>query len=138
MPWGLLDSLWSDPWRERLYPWTGGGITYSRPIPAVNVYGNDERVRVMSEVPGLNLGEVEIKVQGRNLTLAGKRELPPLDKDDCFTCQERASGEFLRSITLPYEVEADKVEAHYERGVLTIDLPRAEKDKPRKITVKAA
>ena len=61
-----------------------------------------------------------------------------LGEEEFYATHERNHGEFSRTVTLPYEVDADKVDARYEGGVLVIEMPRAEVDKPRKIKVKAA
>jgi HSP20 family protein len=72
------------------------------------------------------------------MTVKGSREITDLDEEEFYATRERNHGEFSRTVTLPYEVDADKVEARYENGVLVIEMPRAEVDKPRKIKVKAA
>lgn len=131
MSWDLIDNLWRDPWDGRT-------TLRSRPQPAVNVYGDDNEVVVTSEVPGLEVKDLDINVHGRNLSLRGKRSGPVLVEGERLTTGDRPRGEFTRSVTLPYNVEADKVTARYENGVLILTLPRAERDKPRKIEVKAA
>jgi len=140
MPWSIFDELWTlDPLRwSTSWPRRRRSGTASGTFPAVNVYGNDEKLLVTSEVPGLKSHDLEITVHGRTMTVKGTRSLPELGEEECYTCHERSHGDFKRSVTLPYEVDSDKVDARYEHGILMIHLPRTERDKPKKIAVKAA
>lgn len=122
--WGLGET-WPTRWFRKSYP-------------AVNVYGNEDRLVVTSEIPGLSVDDLEVSVNGRTLTLKGRRELPVVGEEECVVCGERTGGEFERSIGLPFEIESAKVEAGYHDGVLTVKLPRSEATKPRKIEVRAA
>ena len=89
------------------------------------------------KLPGLRLEDLEIYVTGGDqLTLKGTRQPAKVEKG-LWHRQERAFGTFERVLTLPSAVDADKVEAKFEHGVLTIAMPKAEEAKPRKITVKA-
>lgn len=103
--------------------------------PAVNVWSNNEAVVVTAEMPGIDPKELEVNVQGDLLTLQGERKMAA--QGDKWIChrQERTSGAFRRVIRLPYAVEADKVSARYEKGILEVTLPRVESSKPRKIKV---
>jgi len=106
--------------------------------PALNVWTNDVSALVTAELPGLEAKDVEISVVGNTLTLSGTRAAETLPENARFHRRERGCGEFTRSIELPFPVQAEKVEARLEKGVLQITLPRAEEDKPRKITVKGS
>jgi len=106
--------------------------------PALNVWTNEEGALVTAELPGLEAKDVEINVVGETLTLSGKREAEELSENTRYHRRERGCGEFTRSIELPFPVQAEKVEARLEKGVLQVTLPRAEEDKPRKITVKGS
>jgi HSP20 family protein len=139
MAWNLFEDFWTDPWVGRYYePSVWRSRVTPSPTPPVNIYGNDQRVLVVTELPGLEIGKLDVKVNGRHLTIKGTRELPTEAGEDKYACTEREGGEFSRKVTLPYDVESDQVTAHYEKGVLTIELPRSEADKPRKIAVKVA
>ena len=135
------------PWREmerlqremnRLY----SDFSTSRPgaanFPAMNVWTNQEGAVVTAELPGLNPEDIDISVVGETLTLSGTREREELKEGERYHRQERGFGKFTRTFQLPFLVEADNVEATFEKGVLYITLPRAESDKPRKISVKSA
>jgi HSP20 family protein len=106
--------------------------------PALNVWTNDESALVTAELPGLEAKDVEISVVGNTLTLSGSRAAEALPENARYHRRERGCGEFTRSIELPFPVQAEKVEARLEKGVLQVTLPRAEEDKPRKITVKGS
>lgn len=138
MPWTLFDDLWSwDPaWRRAFSPF--GYRRPTRTYPAINIYGDDDKLLLVSELPGLKSDDLEITVQGRTLALKGVKNGVELGEGEEFITRERGRGEFARTLTLPYEVEPYQVEAHYDKGVLKITLPRVERDKPRKIAIKAA
>lgn len=116
----------------------GTGLNVAGGYPAMNIWSNAEGVVVSAEVPGVNLDDLEISVQGDTLTLKGNRNRPELGEDTVVHRQERGYGQFRRLFQLPYEVEAGEVEATYNNGVLQITLPRAESAKPKKIEVKQA
>jgi HSP20 family protein len=106
-------------------------------FPAMNLWLNDEGGVITAELPGVNENELTINVVGGTLTLSGERKLDNLPKDAVYHRQERSMGKFTRTIDLPFTVDAGKVQATLEKGILHILLPRAEKDKPHKIMIKA-
>jgi HSP20 family protein len=104
--------------------------------PAANVWEDGENVFVEAELPGVDAKNMEIHVSGGNqLTLKGERE-QTTPENGVVHRQERGFGTFTRTLTLPYPVNADKVDARFENGVLLIKLPKHEAAKPRKIKVK--
>jgi HSP20 family protein len=115
---------------------TGTGLIAT--YPPMNLWSDAEGVVVTAELPGVNLEELDIAVQGNTLTLRGTRNRPDLGEEVVVHRQERGYGQFRRVLQLPFEVEAAEVEASYEHGVLRIRLPRAESAKPKKIQVKPA
>jgi len=109
-----------------------------RVFPAVNVWtGRDDAV-VTAEIPGIKPDDLEISVVGDTLILSGSRPPAELKEGETYNRQERETGTFTRKIQLPFRVEPDQVEASYSKGVLRIDLPRLEADKPKQIAVKAS
>ena len=100
-------------------------------FPAMNLWLNDEGAVVTAELPGVDVNDLNINVVGETLTLSGERKLENLPKDSVYHRQERSMGKFTRTIDLPFTVDAGKVQATLEKGVLRILLPRAEKDKPQ-------
>jgi len=125
-----MDRQFNAAFGER-FQTTGG-------FPAINVWANDERQIVSAELPGIALEDLDISVIGGTLTISGTRKAEELPENARYHRQERGSGSFSRSISLLYAVDADKVEASLENGMLRIVLPRAEADKPRKIAVRTA
>ena len=106
-------------------------------FPALNVWLNDEGAVVTAELPGVDVKDLDINVVGETLTLIGERKPEGLPKDAVVHRQERGIGKFTRTVDLPFAVDSNKVQATLEKGILRILLPRAEKDKPRKIAIKA-
>lgn len=121
---------------ERTLPWRTSGIAPA--YPAMNVWLADEGAFVTAELPGIDPNAIEISATDDTLTVRGNRPAEELPEGAVYHRRERGTGSFSRSITLPFSVDPNKVDAAYEHGVLAIRLPRAEHDKPRKITVKTA
>ena len=116
----------------------GGGLFgMGAGFPAVNIWEDADKVYVEAELPGLDRKDLEIYVTGGNqLTLKGERKQVTNEKG-VWHRQERAFGAFTRTLTLPFPVDAEKVDAHFENGVLLVQLAKHESAKPRKIAVKA-
>jgi HSP20 family protein len=103
--------------------------------PPLNIWGDSDKVYAEAELPGMQLDHLEIYVTEENqLTVQGERRKLELDKG-VWCRQERGFGQFSRTITLPVKVDADKVEARFEHGVLFVTLPKSEAAKPRRISV---
>jgi HSP20 family protein len=106
--------------------------------PPVNVWDDNDFVYAEAELPGLKLADLEISVTPDNeLVLKGKRGQPALPEKAEWHRQERGFGGFERTLRLPVGVDANKVEARLENGVLTIQLAKRPEVKPRRIPVKA-
>ena len=113
--------------------WSALAVSY----PPVNLWEDDDFVYAEAELPGLKLPDLEITVTADNrLTLKGKREPAAPEKVEWHR-QERGFGGFERTIELPVSVDAGKVEARLDNGVLTIKLAKNPAAKPKKIPVKA-
>lgn len=107
-------------------------------FPALNIWANEEVAIVTTELPGVKLEDLEITAQGKTIGIKGARkEGGEGDEGMRYLRRERPEGEFSRSIELPFQIDAGRVEAKLANGVLRITLPRAENDKPRKISVNA-
>jgi HSP20 family protein len=118
--------------------WGGDGPSrWFAGFPAVNVWEDANLVYLEAELPGLDRKDLEIYVTGGNqLTIKGERKETRTEKG-VWHRQERNFGSFTRTLTLPFAVDADKVDARFENGVLLVQLAKHESAKPRKITVKA-
>ncbi|MHB8863438.1 MAG: Hsp20/alpha crystallin family protein [Pirellulaceae bacterium] len=109
-----------------------------RVYPALNLWEDDQKLWVEAEMPGFELDELEIYVNGaKQLTIKGERK-QAAKEGGVWHRQERSFGKFERSLELPHDVDADKVSADLKQGVLTITLPKREEDKPRRIAVKVS
>ncbi len=102
-------------------------------FPAINVWTKEDGAVLTAEVPGLAAEDMDISVTGSSLTIRGERA--PEETQGEYHRREREFGSFVRAIDLPFRIDADSVEASFANGVLTLRLPRAEADKPRKIKV---
>ena len=105
--------------------------------PAMNVWTTEDNALVTAELPGVDLEQIDISVEDEMLTVRGDRQPDGLEDGATYHRRERRYGSFVRTFRLPFRVAADSVEASFQKGVLSISLPRAEADKPRKITIKA-
>jgi HSP20 family protein len=115
-------------------PADGAGVAAA---PAVNVWDDEQNVYAQADLPGIAPENLEIFVtEGNQLTIQGERSVTQ-PANAVWHRQERGFGKFARQVTLPSLVDADKVEAKYENGVLYLTLPKSEAAKPRKITVKS-
>ena len=105
-------------------------------FPPLNVTQDNDNFYVRAEVPGIKPDELSISAIRNRLSLAGKREIPREHERVSYHRKERAEGSFNRTLTLPTEIDADKVDAQYADGILTLTLPKAEETKPRQIKVR--
>ena len=103
--------------------------------PPINVGSTPEKVDIYLFAAGLDPKGLDISIQQNLLTVSGERRLPVNDNVNYYR-QERFNGEFRRAITLPEDVDPDRVEARYRDGVLHLTVPRHEMAKPRQIEVK--
>ena len=124
-----MDRLFAD-WSPR------SGWNAAPAYPAMNVWTNEDGAVVTAELPGVAPEDIDISVVNETLTITGTRQ-PETVEGATYHRRERSQGRFTRSFELPFRIESDQVEASFERGVLHITLPRAEADKPKRITAKA-
>ena len=136
----VFHPLWNQFQSEmsRLFDrWSDEGQQGWTSYPPLNVWEQEDTLYVEAELPGLKIEDLEIFVTGNNqLTLKGERKPLLVDKAIRHR-QERSVGKFVRTITLPFPVNPDNVDARFENGVLQIKLAKHESAKARKITVKA-
>lgn len=131
-----IDQLFDDTW-----PAAGFGtmprtweaqqaITY----PAINLWLSEDSLVVTAELPGLSSADVDLTIRENTLTIKGERKTPEADKADWHR-QERVAGEFMRTVTLPYRIDPERVDARFVNGVLQVEMQRPDADKPRKIRI---
>ncbi len=104
--------------------------------PPLEVYEKEEEYVVKAELPGMKKEEIDISLVGDTLTIKGERKAEEEVKKESYHLCERCYGSFERSLSLPTEVDAAKVEAKYENGVLEIKLPKVPEAKPKKLEIK--
>lgn len=127
----LNDSLAGVDWQPR------DGATAAW-IPPVDIFEEGEAIRIVAEIPGVSPGDVKLSVENNVLTIQGTKQQVAEERTDRVHRYERTYGSFERSFTLPGSVDANKINATYEHGVLTVTLPKVERAKPRQIEVQVA
>ena len=141
MLWNNNSNWFWEPWDEfeRMHrSMSRGSHRRSSEFPALNTWVSSDASVVTTEIPGVDPENIDISVVGRTVTLRGARKADELQKDEKYHRRERWSGDFSRAIELPFNVEADKVNAKFNNGVLYLTLPKAEAEKPRKIKIKSS
>lgn len=106
-------------------------------VPAVDVYEDAQKLVLKLEVPGIPADALDIRVEGRTLTVKGDRKFDNEVKEENYHRIERRYGSFARSFTLPNTVDVETVDAQATDGVLTLSLAKKAEAKPRQIAVKA-
>ena len=107
----------------------------NRWVPPIDVREREDRLEFTAELPGLKKDDIDITVEDRVLTLSGERKFESTEEKNGYHRIERSYGRFTRSFTLPHEVDQDNVKATFEDGLLTIEIPKSEEAKPRKIEI---
>ena len=105
-------------------------------FPPMNITQDDDNFYLRAEVPGITPSELSISAVRNRVSLAGKREIQRENERVSYHRKERAEGSFNRTVTLPTEVDAERVEARYADGILALTLPKAAEAKPRQIAVR--
>jgi HSP20 family protein len=116
----------------RTSDWLGAGPSSGGSYPPLNAFRKGDDFVLVAELPGVNRNELDIQVKGNTIRLSGRKAAKYPEKVGLHR-RERLFGRFDRALTLPIEVDPDRVQASYRDGVVAILLPRAERDKPRKI-----
>jgi len=105
-------------------------------FPLVNLTEDKDGYYVRAELPGLKSNELDISVTGNTLSISGERKIANEGENIRYHRREREAGTFSRIISLPGEVNADRIEAELKNGILKVHIPKAEKAKPKQITVR--
>lgn len=107
-------------------------------FPAINMQEGKDAVTIQAYIPGIDPKEIELTIEDNVLIIKGKRETGASDKESSCHRRERFSGAFSRMVSLPDGLDAEKVEARYTEGIVTITVSRAEEKKPKQISVSVA
>jgi HSP20 family protein len=113
----------------------GLGLVAGIDYPAVSVWAGSDGMIVAAQLPGIDPDQLEVTVHQDTLTLKGTRAMEEIDGEAVCHRRERVHGAFKRDLVLPLRVDADKVSARYEQGVLRLELPRPAEDKPRHLKI---
>lgn len=135
--WNEVDRLFSQVFRTS--DLAGWPETRSFAVP-LEVAETPDAFELVAELPGVAPDDVTIELQGDVLTIRGEKKAEREEREATWQMSERRYGSFLRSLRLPFQAEADKVEAAYKNGVLTIKVPKpaALRQEVKRIAVKAA
>ncbi len=88
-------------------------------------------------MPGLSSENIEISVVGQTVTISGNYLQPELKEKESFLRKERKTGKFTKTYELPFKIDSEKTEAVFDKGILQLNLPQAEADKPKTVSIKA-
>jgi HSP20 family protein len=105
-------------------------------FPPINLSEDKESFFVRAELPGIAADKLEIQATGNSLALSGERRIDEEGQDVRYHRREREGGTFSRVITLPGDIDAEKVDAKLVNGILTIKIAKAEEAKPKQISVR--
>jgi HSP20 family protein len=114
---------------------SGGNGTFRRWTPAMDVVETDDNYVLRADLPGLSEGDVKIEVEDNVLTVSGERKSSREESKQGYYRVERSFGHFSRTLTLPEGVDAEGINATFDRGVLEVKVPKPEQRKPRKVEI---
>ena len=127
----MFDNFWMEP-LEQFEDWTG---TF---VPAFNLSENDKEVFVSAELPGMDEDDIELIVDDNALTIKGEKKLESEEEESGYYTRESSYGSFRRIVDLPAEVDQNKAEAKFKKGLLKVHLPKTQEaqSKTRNIEIK--
>ena len=132
-PWALLNRLHRE--LDQTFDTVARDATWS---PAVDIHEEPERFVVRADLPGVKPADIEITAEKGVLSLRGTRAFEQRKDDGHYSRVERVSGKFVRTFTLPDNVQSDAIKAAFKDGVLELTIPKIAKQEPRRIEVQAA
>src|SRR5207244_8750344 len=110
-------------------------LTTTSFAPAVDIYEDEHNITLKIEVPGIDEKDIDVRIENNTLTVHGERKIEKEEKEENFRRVERQYGSFTRSFTLPTTVDAEKIQANYEKGILRVQLAKKAEAKPKQIKV---
>src|SRR5689334_24773277 len=132
-PWGLLNRLRRE--LDETFENTAREASWS---PAVDIHEEDKQFTVHADLPGVKPADIEITAEKGVLSLKGVRNVEQKTDDGHYSRVERVNGKFLRTFSLPENVQTDAIKAQFKDGVLELTIPKVPKAEPRRIEVQAA
>ena len=128
-----MNRLFDDSWfRTDGY---GDDVAMGMWSPAVDMFEKDDHLVIKAELPGMEKKDINLDLKDGVLTLRGERKHENEIKDENFYRREMSYGKFVRTFSLPSDVDPDKINAEFQNGLLTIEVPKPEQHKPKQITV---
>jgi HSP20 family protein len=129
----VFDRLLRDPFAGAFRMWDGGAT-----LPAVDVRETGDSYLIEAEIPGLKPENIDVEIDGNTVTIRGQFKEETSKQEESYLLRERRTGSFVRSITLPGEIDVDRSTSSYENGELRIELPKSARARARRIEVKGA
>jgi len=114
---------------------TGEGLASGAWTPAVDIFETAESVVLVADLPGVEMKDIELRVENNSLTLRGERRMKTDVRQENYHRIERAYGTFYRSFTLPSTIDQENIKAEHRNGILEVVLPKSEGAKPKRIQV---
>jgi HSP20 family protein len=131
-----LQDRWNRLLRESFNPeGPEEALTTSGFAPPVDVYEDEHNFTLKVEVPGVEEKDIDVRIENNTLIVHGERKFEKEEKEENYRRVERQYGSFTRSFTLPNSVDPGQVSAHYDKGVLKINLAKKAEAKPKQIKV---
>jgi HSP20 family protein len=133
-PYDALLSLQRELEASLSSDWLQDRTTSRGPFPPINLFQQGDDILVIVELPGVDKSDLEIQSKDNTIRISGKKSVQYPDRVSVHR-RERMSGEFDRTLTVPVNLDPDRVKAEYRDGILALFLPRAETDKPRTVKI---
>ena len=114
--------------------WLRGATAGTGAFPPINVFQQGDNLVAIIELAGVDKSDLEIQAKDRTIRISGKKNVAYPEKVSLHR-RERLSGTFDRTLTVPIQIDAERIKAEYRDGVLALFVPRAESDKPRSISI---
>lgn len=132
-----INRLFDTALRAGNLPSVEEGLEGREWTPEIDIYENDDNFVIEADIPGMDIKDIKIEVQDNTLTIKGEKKFEEKTEEDKYIRVERLYGSFYRSLSLPMNVDSDKIDANYKDGTLVLTLPKTEQAKPKQIKVKA-
>ena len=129
---GMLEDFFR-PWMAA--PWSERGTATA---PALDVSETDEEYKVTAELPGMSRDDIQVTIHNGRLTISGTKKEERKEEKENYLRVERSYGSFSRTVTLPANVDEDRVEAAFKDGVLSLRLLKAEEGRGKHVEIKGA
>ncbi len=135
-----LDRIFDDFSSGFRFPAVFYGNENGEVLPSIEVKEDGKEVTLSAELPGISRDDIDVSVDKQMITISGEKKHSAETKEDDYFMSERAYGKFSRSLTLPFAVDGDKIDAKYDNGVLTLKIPKPpEPEKQvKRVEIKAA